>query len=95
LKQLVDFPELKKYDLISLGFVGTGAEPVPVGVIERFNQLLPQTSLLQGYGLSEGPSIALLLKKEDAINKIGSAGKPSTNCELMVVDESMKRVPLE
>lgn len=93
LKQLVDFPELKKYDLTSLGFVGTGAEPVPVAVIERFNQLLPQTSLLQGYGLSEGPSIALLLKKEDAINKIGSVGKPSTNCELMVVDESMKRVP--
>ena len=70
LKQLVDFPELKKYDLTSLGFVGTGAEPVPVAVIERFNQLLPQTVLLQGYGLSEGPSIALLLQEEDAINKI-------------------------
>jgi fatty-acyl-CoA synthase len=93
LKQVVDFPELKKYDLSSLVFVGTGVEPVPVAVIERFNQLLPKTILLQGYGLSEGPSIALLLKKEDAIRKIGSAGKPSTNCELMIVDESMNRVP--
>ena len=93
LKQVVDFPELKKYDLSSLVFVGTGVEPVPVAVIERFNQLLPKTILLQGYGLSEGPSIALLLKKEDAIRKIGSAGKQSTNCELMIVDESMKKVP--
>jgi len=93
LKQVVDFPKLKKYDLSSLVFVGTGVEPVPVAVIERFNQLLPETILLQGYGLSEGPSIALLLKKEDAIRKIGSAGKPTTNCELMIVDESMNRVP--
>ncbi len=93
LKQVVDFPELKKHDLSSLVFVGTGVEPVPVAVIERFNQLLPKTILLQGYGLSEGPSIALLLKKEDAIRKIGSAGKSSTNCELIIVDESMKKVP--
>lgn len=93
LKQVIDFPELDQYDLNSLEFVATGVEPVAVTVIERFNQLLPQTTLLQGYGLSEGPSIALYLSKEDAMRKIGSAGKPSTNCELMVVDDSMKRVP--
>ena len=93
LKQVVDHPELNQYDLNSLEFVGTGVEPVPVTVIKRFNQLLPQTTLLQGYGLSEGPSIALYLSKEDAIRKIGSAGKPATNCELMVIDDSMKRVP--
>ena len=49
--------------------------------------------MLQGYGLSEGPSIATFLTKEYAPRKIGSAGKPVTNCELMVVDGSMKRVP--
>lgn len=93
LKQVIDYPELNQYDLSSLEFVGTGVEPVPVTVIERFNQLIPQTTLLQGYGLSEGPSIALYLSKEDATRKIGSAGKPATNCELMVVDDSMRRVP--
>jgi fatty-acyl-CoA synthase len=93
LKQIVDFPQLDSYDLSSLEFVGTGVEPVPVTVIKRFNKLLPQTTLLQGYGLSEGPTIAMCLKKEDAIRKIGSAGKPSTNCELLVVNESMDKVP--
>jgi fatty-acyl-CoA synthase len=93
LKQLVDFPELGRYDLSSLEFVATGAEPVPVSVIERFNKVLPDTVLLQGYGLSEGPTIACYLKKEDALRKVGSAGKPSTNCELMIVDENMNRVP--
>jgi fatty-acyl-CoA synthase len=93
LKQVVDFPELNKYSLDSLELVATGAEPVPVTVIEKFNQLLPQTTLIQGYGLSEGPSIALFLSREYATRKIGSAGKPVTNCELLVVDDSMKRVP--
>jgi len=93
LKQVVDFPELSKYGLDSLELVATGAEPVPVTVIERFNRLLPQTTLIQGYGLSEGPSIATFLSKEYATTKIGSAGKPVTNCELLIVDNSMKRVP--
>jgi len=93
LKQVVDFPELRKYRLDALELVATGAEPVPVTVIERFNQLLPQTTLIQGYGLSEGPSIAALLAKAYATEKIGSAGKAVTNCELLIVDDSMKRVP--
>jgi len=93
LKQVVDFPDLGKFKLDSLEAVLTGAEPVPVTVIERFNKLLPETTLMQGYGLSEGPSIALFLSKEDAVRKIGSTGKPVTNCELQIVDESMNRVP--
>ena len=92
-KQLIDYPGLSNYGLKSLKRVLTGAEPVPVTVIEAFNRLIPQTALLQGYGLSEGPSIAIFMKKEDALRKIGSAGKPVTNCEVLIVDEAMNRVP--
>jgi len=92
-KQVIDFPERSKYTLEHLESVLTGAEPVPVSVIEAFHERIPQTSLLQGYGLSEGPSIATYMKKEDALRKVGSAGKPVTNCELLIVDEAMNRVP--
>lgn len=92
-KQVIDYPGLSNYGLKSLKRVLTGAEPVPVTVIEAFNRLIPQTALLQGYGLSEGPSIALFMKKEDAVRKIGSTGKPVTNCEVLIVDEAMNRVP--
>jgi len=92
-KQLLDYPGLPKYGLRNLQSVLTGAEPVPVTVIEAFHRLIPQTALLQGYGLSEGPSIATYMKKEDAVRKIGSAGKPVTNCEILIVDEAMNRVP--
>jgi len=93
LKQVVDCPDLDKFDLSSLEFVASGAAPVPVTVIEQFNALLPESTLVQGYGLSEGPTIAVCLKKQDAIRKIGSVGKPTTNCEALIVDESMNRVP--
>jgi fatty-acyl-CoA synthase len=92
-KQLLDYPGLSKYGLKNLQSVLTGAEPVPVTVIEAFHRLIPQTALLQGYGLSEGPSIACYMKKEDAPRKIGSTGKPVTNCEILIVDEAMNRVP--
>ena len=92
-KQLIDYPGLSKYGLKSLESVLTGAEPGPVTVIEAFHRLIPQTALLQGYGLSEGPSIATYMKKEDAVRKIGSAGKPVTNCEVLIVDEAMNRLP--
>ncbi len=91
-KQLIDYPERDKYDISTLESVLTGAEPVPVTVIEAFHRLMPRTALLQGYGLSEGPTIATYMKKEDAVRKVGSAGKPVTNCELLIVDESMNRV---
>ena len=93
LKQVVDCPDLKNFDLSSLEFVASGAAPVPVTVIEQFNALLPESTLVQGYGMSEGPTIAVCLKKQDAIRKIGSVGKPMTNCEALIVDESMNRVP--
>jgi len=92
LKQVVDYPELDRFNLDALEFVLTGAEPVPVSVIEKFNQVLPDIPLVQAYGLSECPTIALYLPEKDALRKIGSAGKPSTNCELLVVDENMQRV---
>jgi len=93
LKQFVDYPDLSPDRVSSLDAVLTGAESVPVTVIEKFNRLLPGSTLLQGYGLSEGPTIALYLKEKDAIRKIGSTGKPSTNCELIVADDSMEKVP--
>jgi fatty-acyl-CoA synthase len=92
LKQLVESSELKRYDLAALRYVLTGAEPVPVPVIRRFDEVLPDKTLIQGYGMSEGPTIATYLRPEDAIRKVGSCGKPVTNCELRVVDDEDRDV---
>jgi len=87
LKQLVEFADLSSRDLSCLKTIFTGGEPVPVPVIERFRQRLPSVNLIQGYGLSEGPSIATALRPDTAFEQVGSCGKALTNCELRVVDD--------
>jgi len=94
LKQFVESPILHQYNLSNLAFVLSGGEPVPVHVIERFNEVLPGTDLIQVYGLSEGPSMAIYLRAEDALRKAGACGKPTTNCELRVADEMDDPVPV-
>lgn len=93
LKQLVESPEVKRRDLSALRDVLTGAEAVPVPVILRFQEVLPKVTLVQGYGMSEGPTIATYLRAEDAVRKVGSCGKPCTNVELRVVDELDRDLP--
>ena len=78
LKQVVDSAELGKHDLSSMRYIYSGAEPVPVPVIEKCQRLLPNVAIIQAYGLSEGPTIVTTLRADDAVRKIGSCGKPVT-----------------
>lgn len=92
LRKLVDFPEAKKFDLTSLGFVVTGGEPVPVTLLSRLYEMLPGAPILQGFGLSEGPTIATILAKDEGLTKIGSAGHAVSNCEVSIVDDEMNHL---
>ncbi len=92
LKQVVDRAELAKHDLSSMKYIYSGAEPVPVPVIEKCQRLLPKVAIIQAYGLSEGPTIVSTLRAEDAVRKIGSCGKPVTNCEVRIVDDEDRDV---
>ena len=61
-------------DLSSLRFVITGGAPVPERLIRAF--LDRGVPLVQGYGLSEAAPLVLMLRTEDALRKIGAAGRP-------------------
>jgi fatty-acyl-CoA synthase len=47
----------------------------------------------QGYGMTETSPLVLMLDKEDAIRKVGFAGKPALHMEMRVVGEDGKDVP--
>ncbi|MEI7626175.1 MAG: AMP-binding protein [Actinomycetota bacterium] len=85
LKQLLAAPEqlaiLRNTDL---RWIISGAEPVPVPVIEAINSELPGCDVVQGYGMSEFPTIATALKPEEAIPKAGSAGRAMSITQLAV-----------
>lgn len=94
LKQVVEHPDVGKHDFSAFHYILSGAEPVPVPVIEKCQKVLPTVNLIQGYGLSEGPTLATYLRAEDAVRKIGSCGRASTNCEIRIVDDDDKDVPV-
>ena len=85
LKQLLAAPEqLALLRETELRWIISGAEPVPVAVIEQVNAELPGCDVVQGYGLSEFPTIATALRPEEAIPKAGSAGRPMSITQLAV-----------
>lgn len=85
LKQLLAAPEqLEILRGTDLRWIISGAEPVPVTVIEEINELLPGCDVVQGYGMSEFPTIATALQPDEAIPKAGSAGRPMSITQLGV-----------
>lgn len=88
LKQLLGAPEVQQtLRSVPLRFVLTGAEPVPLPVIEAFSASLPGTDLLQGYGLSEFPTIATILREDEAATWAGWAGRANSITQLAVADD--------
>ncbi len=89
LKQLIRRPDLEeRLRATSLRSILTGSEPVPLPVIEHLVEALPTASMLQGFGLSEFPTIATILRPEEAISHVGTAGRACsiTRIAVMTVD---------
>lgn len=85
-------PDADTYDTSSLQYCVSGSAPLPVAILEGFEQKF-QCRILEGYGLSEG-SAALTGHAIDMPRKAGSVGKPLPNVEVLVVDENDQPVPV-
>lgn len=86
LQLVVSSDALPDHDLSSLRSIFSGSAPVPVALIQEAQRKLPQTQILQGYGMSEFPTLITVLDAVNAIDKIGSAGRPTLCTALKVVD---------
>ena len=76
-------PNFKGTDLSRLLFAGVGGAPTPNAILNAWNE--QGVVLQQGFGMTETSPLVLILDKEDAIRKLGSAGKPITHGEVKVV----------
>src|SRR6266700_292967 len=81
-----------KYDTSSLQSCVSGSAPLPVAILEAFEQKFG-CRILEGYGLSEA-SAALTGHTLDIERRPGSVGKPLPGVELRVVDENDQPVPV-
>jgi len=89
---LVYTPDADKHDTSSLQNCVCGSAPLPLAILESFEQKFG-CQILEGYGLTEA-STALTGHRVDMLRKPGSVGKPIEDVEVLVVDENDNPVPV-
>ena len=89
---LMQFPELKQYDLSSLEVLAYGGSPMAPELIHRTREMLPNLKLVQVYGLSETGFLTGLQDHEHTEERRKSCGRPSPGIDVRVLDESGKQV---
>jgi HIP---CoA ligase len=92
-QSILDHPDLGSYDLSSLRMAVTGAADIPVELIRRVDEELPFSTLISGYGLTEGGT-ATSTEPGDELEAIATTvGRPRPGFEIRLVDERGRDVP--
>jgi long-chain acyl-CoA synthetase len=90
--QMLEFPELDKYDLSSLEDCQSGAAPLPVEVALRWKEKVG-VDIREGWGLTESGAITTG-QPADLTPKYGSIGKCLLKCNtIKVFDEKGQELP--
>lgn len=82
-------PVFDQVDLSSLEKAYYGASIMPVEILREIQRRLPKLRLWNAYGQTEMAPLATVLKPEDQLRKLGSAGKPVIHVVTRVVREDM------
>lgn len=82
---MLEWPGIDKYDLSSLRICWYGGQPMPGEVLARLRQLLPDTILGEGYGLSETFSAGGAISPLHGA-KPGYMGVPNISTDIRIVD---------
>jgi fatty-acyl-CoA synthase len=82
---LAQHPRFAEADLSSLERAVVGGAPMPEPLLETW--AARGTAIVQGYGLTEAAPNVLCLPPEDAVRKLGFAGKPYPFVDVRLGDE--------
>jgi len=80
-------PDFDTYDLSSLKKCYYGASIMPVEVLKEMLKRLPGAGIYNYYGQTELAPYHTILKAEDALSKLGSAGMGGLNMETRLEDD--------
>jgi fatty-acyl-CoA synthase len=83
LEALARAPSWPTVDLTTVRVFLSGGAPVPERLIRTYFER--GITFVQGYGLSEGAPLVLVLDQESALAKVGSAGKPPLFVDVRIV----------
>src|SRR5438874_3660636 len=85
-------PDADKFDTSSLRYCVSGSAPLPLAILEGFEQKFG-CPILEGYGLSEASAV-LTGHSQDMLRKPGSVGKPISGVEILIVDVNDDPLPV-
>jgi fatty-acyl-CoA synthase len=80
---MAQHPDFAKADFSRLIICGVGGAPMPVPLLKVWEER--GVALQQGYGMTETSPAVMVLDREDAARKAGSAGKPVLHTEVRIV----------
>jgi long-chain acyl-CoA synthetase len=100
--ELIEYPDISKYDLSSLRMIFYATAPMPEGPLRKALSIFGNI-FMQPYGLTEsGPNVTCLRKKQHSIDglfgeiaakRLRSCGRPCCGVYVKLVDENGKEVP--
>ncbi|KJS30226.1 MAG: acyl-CoA synthetase [Desulfatitalea sp. BRH_c12] len=85
-------PDFNRYDLSCLTKCYYGASIMPVEVLKELMERLPGCKIYNYYGQTELAPYHTILKAQDALAKIGSAGMAGLNMETRLEDPAFKAI---
>jgi fatty-acyl-CoA synthase len=88
---MTQVPEFETADLSSLRYFLAGGSPCPRPLIEAY--MKRGVTFAQGYGMTETAPAITVLRPEEALDKIGSCGKPVFHTDVRVVDLEGNTLP--
>ncbi|MGH7819921.1 MAG: AMP-binding protein, partial [Candidatus Binatia bacterium] len=90
---ILDHPNRGAFDLSSLRIAVTGAADIPVELIRRMHDELPFSTIISGYGLTEGGTVTATSPADDVETIATTIGRPRPGYELRIVDDEGNDVP--
>ncbi len=86
-------PAMKEGGFDSLKLLMYGTAPMPPHAITELARVLPQTFLLNLYGLTEGGAAVCSLPPHEALARPNSIGRPLPPTEVRIIDEGGTNLP--
>ena len=87
---MMQHPKFQSTDLSRLRISGVGGAPCALAILEGWSAR--GVPLLQGWGMTETSPAGTMVDAEDAIRKVGSAGKAMMHTAIRIVDDAGRDV---
>jgi fatty-acyl-CoA synthase len=91
LRAVLDHPAFAATDLSSLRLLGAGSSTIPASQIQAFHSR--GVPVCQVYGATETGPVSVYLRRDEAVDHAGSAGRAGLKVEVRLVDAQGATVP--